>query len=575
MLGRTTLLPLLLSAAVATNALAQAPGASKPATRSDSIATRPIADAIAHRTGDSIVTIAGRASVSAGKLQSGSFDVAIQDSSGGIRLFSRTLSPVVHEGDSIVATGTIKNYRGNTELVLTMLNVVSAPPRVVRPHEAAVNPVAIARYSGELVSVHGRVAAFGRSEGGQYLRLRDAPPSEHGMLTVWIPANHGALIDLSGVKSEDSVTITGIVTSYQDNADDPIVWQLIPRDAGDVQVSLRSDTLPVWAIWAAVGVAAALALAVLSARFVARRQLAALAETEARYRQLLALSPDAVIVHSGGAILFTNPAAARLLGVANERALVGRTITDFIDASSRAALTRVASGEETTAPPVARTRARLLSAEGHAVDVEVTTSPCLYHDRPAVVVLVRDITSQLRYERDLHALALVDDLTGLQNRRGFALFAEQELARARRNKLTPVLLFADLDDLKAINDQYGHAAGDAAIRQVATALKQTLRETDIIARWSGDEFVALMTDGGAAEAEQLETRLDGAIAEQAPDAQPFTVTASVGKTTLDPTLSLRDAMDRADAELYAKKKLSLGRRGRNTPVGIDGIAQNR
>lgn len=575
MLGRTSILLLLLSASIAPAVTAQTTGASTSAALLDSIPTRAIADAIAHRNGDSVVTIAGRASVSAGKLQSGSFDVAIQDSSGGIRLFSRTLSPVVHEGDSVKATGTIKSYRGNTELVITTLSVVSAPPRVVLPHQAAVNPVAIARYSGELVSVRGRVAAFGRSEGGQYLRLRDAPPSEHGMLTVWVPANHGALIDLSGVKAEDSVTVTGIVTSYQDNADDPIVWQLIPRDAGDVQVSSRPDLLPAWALWAVIGVVAAIALAILSARFVARRQLAALAETEARYRQLLALSPDAVIVHSGGAILFTNPAAARLLGVANEKALVGRTITDFIDASSRAALTPVASSGETTAEPVARARARMLSAEGHAVDVEVTTSPCLYHDRPAVVVLVRDITSQLRYEHDLHALALVDELTGLQNRRGFALFAEQELARARRNKLTPVLLFADLDDLKAINDQYGHAAGDAAIRQVATALKQTLRETDIIARWSGDEFVALMTDGGAAEAEQLETRLDRAIAALAPDAQPFTVTASVGKTTLDPTLSLRDAMDRADAELYAKKKLSLRRQGRNTPVGIDGLGQDR
>jgi diguanylate cyclase (GGDEF)-like protein/PAS domain S-box-containing protein len=349
------------------------------------------------------------------------------------------------------------------------------------------------------------------------------------MLAVWVPANHGALIDLSGVKAEDSVTVTGIVTSYQDNADDPIVWQLIPRDAGDVQVSSRPDTLPAWALWAAIGVAAAIA----------------------------------------------RSSAARLLGVANESALAGRTITDFIDVSSRAALTPVASGEETTAEPVARARARMLSAEGHAVDVEVTTSPCLSHDRPAVVVLARDITSQLRYEHDLHSLALVDELTGLQNRRGFARFAEQERARSRRNKLTPVLLFADLDDLKAINDQYGHGAGDAAIRKVATALKQTLRETDIIARWSGDEFVALMTEGGMAEAEQLEQRLDGAIAELAPDAQPFTVTASVGKTTLNPTLSLRDAMDRSDAELYAKKKLSLGRRGRNTPVGIDGIAQDR
>jgi hypothetical protein len=163
----------------------------RPATRSDSIATRPIADAIAHRAEDSVVTIAGRASVSAGKPQSGSFDVAVQDSSGGIRLFSRTLSSVVHEGDSVVATGTIKSYRGNTELVITTLNAVSAPPRVILPPRAAVNPVAIARYSGELVSVQGRVAAFGRSEGGRTCdfamrrcRSMECSPSGYPRITV-------------------------------------------------------------------------------------------------------------------------------------------------------------------------------------------------------------------------------------------------------------------------------------------------------------------------------------------------------------------------------------------------------
>ncbi len=112
-----------------------------------------------------------------------------------------------------------------------------------------------------------------------------------------------------------------------------------------------------------------------------------------------------------------------------------------------------------------------------------------------MVLLARDITAQLRYERDLHVLALVDDLTGLQNRRAFSLFAEQELARARRHGRTPVLVFADLDGLKQINDQHGHAAGDAAIRLVANALRSIFRETDIVARWSGDEFVALMVDG--------------------------------------------------------------------------------
>jgi diguanylate cyclase (GGDEF)-like protein len=220
-----------------------------------------------------------------------------------------------------------------------------------------------------------------------------------------------------------------------------------------------------------------------------------------------------------------------------------------------------------------RERARMLNKSGTVVDVEVTSSPCLYHDRPAMVLLARDITAQLRYERDLHALALVDELTGLQNRRAFTLFAEQELGRARRNGNTPVLVFADLDGLKKINDEHGHAAGDAAIRLVANALKSIFRETDIVARWSGDEFVALMGEGSEEAASLIGGRLDQAIAVLTPRTLPYTVSASVGASPLDPELPLRDAMERADAELYEQKKRGRRSKIRPTPISIDAIKQ--
>jgi len=203
----------------------------------------------------------------------------------------------------------------------------------------------------------------------------------------------------------------------------------------------------------------------------------------------------------------------------------------------------------------------MVNGSGSVVDVEVASSPCVYHDRPAMVLLARDITAQLRYERDLHALALVDELTGLQNRRAFTLFAEQELARARRHGRTPVLVFADLDRLKQINDKHGHSAGDHAIRLVANALRSIFRETDIVARWSGDEFVALMADGSNESVQAISARLGAAIAAQSAPGLPYVVTASVGASPLDPALPLRDAMERADHALYQAK-----REGRNRTV---------
>lgn len=530
---------------------------------------RTIADAIANRDVDREVTIAGRASVSSGKLQSSAFDVAIEDATGGLRIFSRNPQSDVHEGDSLIATGAVKSYRGNLELVLSSVHIVDAPRRLIAPRELPIDPGQIAKHSGELIRVRGRVAGMGRSEGGQWLRLRDAESAAHGTLTIWVPANHGSPIDLGNVSATDSLVVTGVVTSYQDNADDPIVWQLVPRDAADVEISALDSGFPRWVMWAALLAALAVGSWLAIGRIGARRQLHALRETEARYAQLLALLPDAVIVHARGRILFTNPAAAELLGFPSSQDLVGRPVTDFLHPDSQPVFGEVAADPAATIPERGpRVRARLLNAAGGAVDVEIASSPCVYHDRPAMVLLARDIAAQLRYERDLNALALVDELTGLQNRRAFTLFAEQELSRARRSGRTPVLVFADLDGLKQINDEHGHAAGDTALRLVANALRSIFREADIVARWSGDEFVALMVEGGDEAAQLVRTRLDAAIAAMAPADLPYEVTASVGASPLDPALPLRDAMERADAQLYAQKKRHRRSKIRATPIHV-------
>jgi diguanylate cyclase (GGDEF)-like protein/PAS domain S-box-containing protein len=529
---------------------------------------RPIRAAFATQGTGEPVTISGRATVSAGQLQSRAFEVALQDTSGGIRIFSRALEVRVREGDSLLATGTVKRYRGDLELVATRVAVVPSAARMIKPRDVPIDVEELAQYPGQLVRVRGRVDALGHSEGGQWLRLRDGATAR-GTITVWVPANHGARIDLSNARQNDSLTVAGIVTSYQDNSDDPVVWQVVPRSGDDVVVSATTAVWPIWLLWSLLA-AAALVLSVLAlARFNSRRHLRALRETDARYRQLLAMTPEAVLVHAEGRILFTNPAAAELLGVENEHALVGRSIADFAAPESRDALEGLTDAEGGRPP---RVRGRFVSSAGSALDVEISSSPCVYLDQPAVVVLARDISGPLRYERDLHALALVDELTGLHNRRGFTLFADQEIARARRSGRLPTLVFADLDDLKGINDVYGHASGDAAIRLVAAAFKSILRETDIIARWSGDEFVALLSEGDPGAAEQIDDRLAAAIASQVSPGQPYTVSATVGTSTVDPMFSLRDAIERADAELYTRKKHV--RRSRPSPmVDIDAVAE--
>jgi diguanylate cyclase (GGDEF)-like protein/PAS domain S-box-containing protein len=529
---------------------------------------RPIRTVFATSGTNVPVTIAGRATVSAGQMQSNAFEVAMEDPSGGIRIFSRVLDVHVREGDSLVATGTVKRYRGDLELVATRVRVAPSAPRLIPPRDVPIDSAQMKRYPGQLVRVRGRVDGFGYSEGGQWLRLRDSATAR-GTITVWVPANHGARIDLSKVRPNDSLTVAGIVTSYQDNADDKVVWQLVPRTGNDVVVSETRAIWPTWLLWSLLAAATVVLGMLALTRINSRRHLRALRETDARYRQLLAMTPEAVLVHAGGRILFTNPAAAELLGVTNEQALVGRSIADFATPESRDALEGLTDARGGRPP---RVRGHFLKSNGSTLDVEISSSPCVYLDQPAVVVLARDISGQLRYERDLHALALVDELTGLHNRRGFTLFADQEIARARRSGRLPTLVFADLDDLKAINDVHGHASGDVAIRLVAAAFKSILRETDIVARWSGDEFVALLSDGDPGAAEQIGERLSAAVASQAPTDLPYTVSATVGTSTLDPMLTLRDAIERADAELYTRKRHV--RRGRPAAVGnVDAVPE--
>jgi diguanylate cyclase (GGDEF)-like protein/PAS domain S-box-containing protein len=184
-----------------------------------------------------------------------------------------------------------------------------------------------------------------------------------------------------------------------------------------------------------------------------------------------------------------------------------------------------------------------------------------------VTVACQDISVSKRAEAALAALALRDELTALLNRRGFRQLAEQELRVARRTNRSDAVLSLDLNGFKAINDAYGHAEGDAALREVARILRYTLREVDIVARFGGDEFVVYAPDAGVAgHAEQLAARITSAFAAANADAtaagRPYALASGIGVATVEPGDSLDSVLARADAALYARK----GRRTGSLPV---------
>lgn len=126
-------------------------------------------------------------------------------------------------------------------------------------------------------------------------------------------------------------------------------------------------------------------------------------------------------------------------------------------------------------------------------DYEITVS--LLRNKQLHVVgyllVMHDISNRKKVEQELHELSLVDELTQLVNRRGFFVLSDQLISFCLRMKMNAVLFFIDMDNLKQINDQFGHAAGDQAIIDMGVILKKSFRSSDIIARYGGDEFVVL------------------------------------------------------------------------------------
>ncbi|MCX7027105.1 MAG: GGDEF domain-containing protein, partial [Spirochaetes bacterium] len=157
----------------------------------------------------------------------------------------------------------------------------------------------------------------------------------------------------------------------------------------------------------------------------------------------------------------------------------------------------------------------------------------------------------------LRDLAVTDDLTGLFNRRGFALAAEQEIKHAFRRKVGLVLLFLDIDNLKIINDTFGHAEGDKAIKKAAKALRTTFRESDVVARWGGDEFVVLALDVPKGRVPILINRLDDVL-HKSNEKQDiaYHILFSKGFAYFDPAkpLTLSEMVKVADEMMYKDKQ---------------------
>src|SRR3954469_21495466 len=267
-------------------------------------------------------------------------------------------------------------------------------------------------------------------------------------------------------------------------------------------------------------------------------------------------APEAIaILDEHDHIIRTNGQFATMFGYSEDEA-VGQNINDLIVppemvVEGKELTIRVAAGEKLRIEALRRHK------DGHTLWVAIAATPFGVADQPGrVYAMYHDISAQKRAEDDLKALLLVDELTGLPNRRAFITLSEQALKLAMRLERDVLMIFIDVDHLKYINDTYGHLAGDRALIDTARVLRESCREADIIARLGGDEFVALLTADSAQTAEIVCERIQSRVATHNQEMdRGYELSLSVGATRsrAEGTM-LADLLAQADTALYEQKR---------------------
>jgi diguanylate cyclase (GGDEF)-like protein/PAS domain S-box-containing protein len=284
----------------------------------------------------------------------------------------------------------------------------------------------------------------------------------------------------------------------------------------------------------------------------------ALRETEEHFRNAFDYAAIGMaLVSPQGAWLRVNRSLCDLMGYAEEEMLASnfQAVTHHDDLDNDLAnLYRLIQGET----PTCQVEKRYVHRSGVTVWALNNVSLVRQEDGTPVhfIFQIQDITERKRFESALQNLSLIDELTGLYNRRGFMAVTAQHLASIRRNKKVPVILYADLDGLKKINDSLGHQTGDAAIIQTAEILKDTFRTSDIVARLGGDEFVVLAAIDRDESAESLIERLQVRFELYNEQSNaPYKLSISVGVMHFDVDEdSIEEVTARADRNMYEDKR---------------------
>ena len=293
-----------------------------------------------------------------------------------------------------------------------------------------------------------------------------------------------------------------------------------------------------------------------------REAAEALRDSEELFLSVTQSALDAIIVVDGsGTIQVWNKAAETLFGYSMLEAH-GKPVTMIIPERLRMAHKKgmrrfMSSGKSKIMGRNYEVTAR--HKDGSEFPVEISLASWERKGNVLFTGVIRDITTRKKLEEQLQTASITDELTGLLNRRGFLSFAQKYVEIARRNKRNFSILYIDLNEMKKINDEFGHREGDQALLDIAEILRKTFRSSDIIARIGGDEFTVLMTDTHDSAVEETiaqyirnNLRIHNERTEKG-----YELSVSMGMVHNDPEqrCSIDELLAQADELMYEHKKL--------------------
>lgn len=293
----------------------------------------------------------------------------------------------------------------------------------------------------------------------------------------------------------------------------------------------------------------------LSSQFKMQRKLQL---SEERYRVLVDGSIQGVLVHKNFNPLFCNLAYARMFGFEDEQALMdSESILPLISSEYHHQAHQDNHALLAEEKRVIKTEVKGIKADGSTVWLSLLSRTVQWDGELAVQVTVMDITEQQLLRERLEHRANYDLLTNFLTRRAFNELLEKEFAYCQLHSNSLCCVLIDIDNFKFINDQNGHHTGDEVLQLFASTCKMSLRKSDFIGRWGGDEFVLILPNTALEQATLIAERLCNDITKLrlTVESRCLNFSVSMGVSSLsDDTYSVEILLSEADKALYKAKK---------------------